>query len=1040
MPGGAARGESQTLSALRFHGAGSYAGMGRAPELGLSTFTLECWFKLLGPGTSASSRVGGITGVPLICKGRAVSVGDPRDCNYFFAVRMPERTLAVDFNDTQNGANHPLSGSTPVADGTWYHGAVTFDGTSLRLYLNGQPEAELAVNATPRASSQQHFSLGAAVDAAGVPAGGLDGIMDEVRVWNHARSSQQVRDGMQSAIRQATGLVGRWGFSEGTGSYAGNTASASVVGTITGATWAAGVSFPAALDVATLASSSVTSGGATIGGMLSDFGAATSAQTFIRWGTTAGSLNRSTAPQTLTAPGAFQRTLAGQTAGSTVYYRAVAQTGAGTAEGMTLPVIVGENRGLQLSGAGDYVSMGSAALGAGAFTLECWFKLTGTGQSTSTGLDGVQAVPLITKGRDETEGGLRDCNYFLGISADDGRLVADFEEAGTSINHPVFGTTPVTQGVWNHAAATYDGSTWRLYLNGWLESERPEGAVPQQNSVQMFALGTALNTNGDPDGYLAGIVDEVRVWNVARTRAEILETINARLPSAPGLIGRWGFEEGLGSAARDTSGRGHTGFIASGTWTAGAPFNLNVAPDTPVAVHPTPEGMVSSGDVDLRVHVSDPDGDAVQVQFFGRALAAAPAPPFRIVALPDTQYYSQTYASIFTAQVQWILDHRESLNIVYVAHLGDIVNNADRPQQWVNANAALSLFDGVPDLPLGLAVGNHDQYPNGDPEGTQVFNTVFPFTRYQDRTWYGGHFGADNDNHYVLFSAGGMDFIAIHFEYDTSPEPAVLNWAKNLLTTYASRRGIVVAHTLMGVGNPGSWTAQGSATYSALKTHPNLMLMLCGHISGEGQRTDVAAGTVHTLLADYQSRTNGGNGWLRMLEFVPADNAINVTTYSPILDQYETDANSQFTLPHGMGGAGFALLGTVNVPSGTVAGITWPELGAQQTCDWYAKVSDGQNVIESPVWRFTTGTVPMDLDGDFDVDEDDLGLFLGCHTGANVRYEPESLPASCRLEPAGDGRLPADHDADRDVDQSDFGILQRCTAGRAAHVETDCDR
>lgn len=42
--------------------------------------------------------------------------------------------------------------------------------------------------------------------------------------------------------------------------------------------------------------------------------------------------------------------------------------------------------------------------------------------------------------------------------------------------------------------------------------------------------------------------------------------------------------------------------------------------------------------------------------------------------------------------------------------------------------------------------------------------------------------------------------------------------------------------------------------------------------------------TVHTLLADYQARTNGGNGWLRILEFVPPENKINVKTYSPWLD------------------------------------------------------------------------------------------------------------------------------------------------------------
>ena len=64
-------------------------------------------------------------------------------------------------------------------------------------------------------------------------------------------------------------------------------------------------------------------------------------------------------------------------------------------------------------------------------------------------------------------------NYFLGIDATTGVLVADFEEgaAGTTpgLNHPARGTTAIQTGVWYHAAATYDGTTWRLYLNGVLD-------------------------------------------------------------------------------------------------------------------------------------------------------------------------------------------------------------------------------------------------------------------------------------------------------------------------------------------------------------------------------------------------------------------------------------------------------------------------------------------------------------------------------------------------------------------------------------------
>ena len=58
--------------------------------------------------------------------------------------------------------------------------------------------------------------------------------------------------------------------------------------------------------------------------------------------------------------------------------------------------------------------------------------------------------------------------------------------------------------------------------------------------------------------------------------------------------------------------------------------------------------------------------------------------------------------------------------------------------------------------------------------------------------------------------------------------------------------------------------------------------------------------TIHTVLSDFQGRTNGGSGFLRMLEFSPSNNVIHVRTYSPWLDQVEIDADSQFDIPYGM--------------------------------------------------------------------------------------------------------------------------------------------
>jgi hypothetical protein len=67
---------------------------------------------------------------------------------------------------------------------------------------------------------------------------------------------------------------------------------------------------------------------------------------------------------------------------------------------------------------------------------------------------------------------------------------------------------------------------------------------------------------------------------------------------------------------------------------------------------------------------------------------------FTIVVLPDTQGYSQNYPSIFNNQTQWIADNVESLNILFVTQLGDLVNIPYNQTQWENANQSMSTLDG----------------------------------------------------------------------------------------------------------------------------------------------------------------------------------------------------------------------------------------------------------------------------------------------------------------------------------------------------------
>ncbi|MFC1727746.1 metallophosphoesterase [Patescibacteria group bacterium] len=260
---------------------------------------------------------------------------------------------------------------------------------------------------------------------------------------------------------------------------------------------------------------------------------------------------------------------------------------------------------------------------------------------------------------------------------------------------------------------------------------------------------------------------------------------------------------------------------------------------------------------------------------------------FSLVVLPDTQVYSRDFPEIFSKQAQWIVDHREENKIVFVSHLGDITDSWDDESEWKNADQALGLLDPV--VAYGLLPGNHD-----DP---QAFNQFFPAGRFEKKSWYGGHYNQDYSNNYQLISVGSLDFLILHLENE--PGGKVLKWADQVLKKYQSRRAIVATHYFLdydGIRSP-----VGQRIFKALSDNDNLFLILSGHIYTEVKRTDLVNNRpIHQLLADYQIRPNGGNGWLRILKFVPGENKIYVSTYSPWLDQYETDENSQFVLKYQM--------------------------------------------------------------------------------------------------------------------------------------------
>lgn len=385
---------------------------------------------------------------------------------------------------------------------------------------------------------------------------------------------------------------------------------------------------------------------------------------------------------------------------------------------------------------------------------------------------------------------------------------------------------------------------------------------------------------------------------------------------------------------------------------------INNAPNQPVLVQPADGATDVSLPPTLEVTVTDADEDAMDVSFYGREVSTeAPAEDFLFIAIPDTQSNAQYNNTVLQAQFDWIENRYVSPpagqpDLVFVTHLGDLVNTATDATQWSNIDAAFDQLDPV-GAPYSVGPGNHDL-------GT-LYSTNFGNSRFTGKTWYQGYYtsGNDNYNNFSFFSAGGMDFIVINLQYQVTS--GALDWADALLKANTTKRGIVVQHDILNLDN--SWNNQ--AAYTALSDNPNLFLMLCGHMhsasDGSAYRLETRSGmqSVHVLLTDYQDLS--GQDFLRLLTFKPSTDEIYAQVYSPVTPGgYKTSESNyeQFTMAYDMEGTAavpFVLIGTdTDVANGGNALVGWDGLLADTEYEWYAVVDDGSTTTTGPTWSFTT--------------------------------------------------------------------------------------
>jgi len=305
---------------------------------------------------------------------------------------------------------------------------------------------------------------------------------------------------------------------------------------------------------------------------------------------------------------------------------------------------------------------------------------------------------------------------------------------------------------------------------------------------------------------------------------------------------------------------------------------------------------------------------AFQASAFSQThLTPAPEGAFSIVVIPDTQAYRAADRSsppdaegpltnpVFEAHVDWIVNNLGKQRIVFVSHVGDIVDKNVR-NQWQVARACMDKLHGR--VPYGISVGNHDMTRAGD---SSLFQEFFPKSRFESFDWYGGCFepaanpevSGNNANSYQLFSAGEIDFLFLHLECN-APDP-VLAWAEEILKKYSDRPAFITTHMGWGPRNRPKVVEEfvtgekGRMTWKKIhgergntpqqlwdkfyRRQPNLVAVFSGDQSRSHALRAVTRADdghpIHEFMQDYST------GWLRIYRFLPAENRVEAYTFHP---------------------------------------------------------------------------------------------------------------------------------------------------------------
>lgn len=113
-------------------------------------------------------------------------------------------------------------------------------------------------------------------------------------------------------------------------------------------------------------------------------------------------------------------------------------------------------------------------------------------------------------------------------------------------SYSVYGNRSVNDGKWHHIAATYNGSSLVLYIDGTFDASASDGLSIDNSSAPVYIGGNAMAAGN----YFNGQIDEVRIWNGALINSAIKANMNKTMNgNEPGLKGYWKLDDGYANTS-----------------------------------------------------------------------------------------------------------------------------------------------------------------------------------------------------------------------------------------------------------------------------------------------------------------------------------------------------------------------------------------------------------------------------------------------------------------------------------------------------------